>query len=496
MVQSIPASKIVNIIPNVIAAGGAAMVLSGLILTDSVRSPIGSVLEFNSAAAVTAYFGSGSAEDTIATSYFAGPNGASIRPAQLFITQYNQADVAGWARGGVVDLATVKGITSGTLTVTVNGTAKTSSALNLSGATSLSNAAALIQAAFTIPGFTVAYDSILGGFVITSATTGAASTIAVTDGTNAGLLKLNSAGGLVTSAGAVAAVPAAFMDAVVAQNQAWFGFTTSFNASVAQGTAFAAWTNGQNKRYWYVCWTTDANNLTANPSNTTMAAIKAASYGGTTVFYAPNNTYKVAALALSWAASLNFAATDGRTTLAFRSQDGLVADVNSAANFDLLQANDVNFYGAYGTANSLSNYIYPGSISGSFLWADSYANQVWLNDSLQSSLQSLLTAMNSIPYNPDGFGLVRTAMAGPITDALNFGAVRAGVVLGTNQIAQINDAAGNTDAANSVSSDGYYLSVTDPGATARTQRKTPNIRFFYADGQSVQQINFNSNEVQ
>lgn len=496
MVQSISANKIVNIVPNVIGAGGAAMMLSGLLLTDGVRAPLGSVLEFNSAAAVTAYFGSGSIEDGFAASYFAGPNGASIRPAQLFITQYNQADVSGWARGGVVDLATVKTITSGTLTVTVNGTAKTTSALNLSGATSLSNAAALILAAFTAPGFTFVYDSISGGFLITSATTGAASTIAVTDSTNANLLKLNAVGGMVTSAGAVAAVPATFMDTVVAQNQEWFGFATGFNANETQGTAFAAWTNTQNKRYWYACWSTDANNLTANPSNTTMAAIKAASYAGTTVFYAPTNTYKVAALALSWAACLNFNEDNGRTTMAFRSQDGLVADVASNTQFDVLQTNGLNFYGAYGTANSLSNYLYPGSVSGVFLWADSYANQVWLNDSLQVALQSLLTSVKSIPYNPDGYGLVRTAMSIPIADAIAFGAVRAGVVLSATQIAQINDAAGNTDAAASVASDGYYLSVTDPGATARTQRKTPNIRFFYADGQSVQQISFTSNEVQ
>ena len=66
MAASIPARAIVNVLPNVISAGGSGLDLIGLILTDSTQIPLGSVLSFASAADVSAYFGPLSTEATLA----------------------------------------------------------------------------------------------------------------------------------------------------------------------------------------------------------------------------------------------------------------------------------------------------------------------------------------------------------------------------------------------------------------------------------------------
>jgi len=55
--STIPASAIVNVQPNVLAAGGSAIDIIGLLLTTDIRVPIGSVMDFASAAAIDAYFG-------------------------------------------------------------------------------------------------------------------------------------------------------------------------------------------------------------------------------------------------------------------------------------------------------------------------------------------------------------------------------------------------------------------------------------------------------
>jgi hypothetical protein len=75
----------------------------------------------------------------------------------------------------------------------------------------------------------VTYDSVSGGFVVASSTTGATSTIAFATGTIAASLKLTSATGAVLSQGAIAAVPAAFMDALVVVNSNWVTFMTTFD---------------------------------------------------------------------------------------------------------------------------------------------------------------------------------------------------------------------------------------------------------------------------
>jgi hypothetical protein len=55
----------------------------------------------------------------------------------------------------------------------------------------------------------------------------------------------------------------------------------------------------------------------------------------------------------------------------------------------------------YATANQFQ-FFYLGQISGEFEWIDSYVNQIWLNNALQQADMTLLTQVNSVPYNVEG----------------------------------------------------------------------------------------------
>lgn len=495
---SIPASEIVSVVPSVIAAGGTALDLNGLILTTSTRTPIGSVVEFATAADVADYFGPSSAEAAAATIYFNGFDNSTKKPGDVLFAQYPTASVAAYVRGANVgDLSYVTGLAAGTLTITVDGVPKTSSSINLSGAASFSAAAGLILAAFTTPGFTVTYDSVSGGFVFTSSTTGASSTTSAITGTLAAGLKLTAATGAVMSQGAVAATPAAFMANLVLSATNWAAFTTLFDPDVSGNTnklAFAAWVNGTGNRFLYVPWDTDVTPTQSSAATGSLGYIlKDTNSTGTAPIYAPDAMYSV--FVLGYVASLDFEATNGRATLAFRSQTGLAATVTNATAANNLIANGYNFYGSYATANDQFVFTYPGLVSGPFEWVDSYVNQIWLNNALQLAIMSGLVQAKSVPYNQVGYTTIRAWCMDPILAALNFGAIRAGVTLSQAQIAEVNGAAG-INIASTLSNEGYFLQVKDATPQVRAARGSPPCSLWYMDGQSVQKVNLASILVQ
>jgi hypothetical protein len=151
--STIPVSEVVRITPNVLPAGGSAIALSGLVLTTSIRVPVGQVLSFSSPDAVGAYFGNTSIERRNADIYFDGFEGATKRPGVMLFAQYNTVAVAAYLRGGNVSGLTLTQLQAfnGLLSVTINGVVK-SATINLSGATSFTNAANIIANGLGIQG--------------------------------------------------------------------------------------------------------------------------------------------------------------------------------------------------------------------------------------------------------------------------------------------------------------------------------------------------------
>jgi hypothetical protein len=646
--STIPASQIVNVIPNVLSAGGNALDIVGVMLTTSDRVPIGAVLPFTSAPAVAAYFGASSNEATQATVYFNGFDNSSQKPGKMYVAQYPAVAVSAYLRSGnitaALTLAQLQALT-GTLIVSIDGYVRTASALDLSSATSFSAAATLIQtglnasiptaasvtgaiaagsASFTgsiagtvltvtgavtgtiAPGgvisgtgvtggttitsqlsgtaggagtygvsvaqtvasttisetygtltvsavgsgtisvgqtlsgsgvtastvvtglgtgtgltgtyyvnltqtaasttitakgtpVVVTFDSVSGAFIIASGITGAAATAGFATGTLAATLLMTSATGAVTSQGSAQTDPNTFMNGVASVTQDWATFWLNFDPDYGSGNAqklaFVQWTNSTSNRFAFVCWDTDASPTVSVPATGSLGALIAANnYSGTILIWEPSELYH-AAFACGWAASIDFSAHNGRTTLDFRGQTGLAAAVTVESVWSNLLANGYNCYGAFATANEQFLFMDNGSISGPFLWADSYINQIWLNNQLQLALMVLLTNTKSIPFNQAGYALVRAAIQDPINQALDFGAIRAGVTLSAQQAAEINNAAG-AQVAQYVQAQGWYLQIADANPQDRAARKLKTPLLWYTDGQSVQRITLTSIEVQ
>lgn len=348
---------------------------------------------------------------------------------------------------------------------------------------------------------TVTYDSQSGAFVVVSSTTGDSSTIGFATGTISAGLLLTQVLGAVTSQGADATDPTTFMDAIVLQTQNWATFWLGFDPDVsgnANKLLFSEWNNGQNNRYVYAAEDHDIVATEGTNETTTLGnIIKTRDLSGTITSYTPiaESPYFLGAFVAAYGASLDFDRTNGRATLAFKNQTGLGITATNATDAANLTANGYNFTGQFATANQDFNWYMTGSISGPFQWADSYYNQIQLNNALQLALMELLNNVGSIPYNPAGYSLIRAACLDPINAALNFGSIRPNVPLSQAQIAEVNNAAG-IPIDGILSTVGWYLQIKAAPEQSRQARQSPPMTLWYMDGQSVQQITLASILVQ
>jgi hypothetical protein len=645
---TIPASQIVSVVPSVLNAGGSALDLIGLMLTQSTRIPTGAPGSFPTAAAVGAYFGLSSVEYNRAQIYFKGFDGATKLPAAMLIAQYPSAAVAAYVRGGPANTLTIPQIQAltGNITVVVDGYTHTATSLSLSAATSYTAAGSLIQAglnasqpvsasvtgaiapsptttasgsiagnvlsvgtvtagtlvpgtiltgtgvtagtmitgqlsgsaggagtyavntAQTVPTTTltgsygvltvsavtsgtisvgqtlsgsgvaagtqvtglgtgtglagtyyvspsqtttsgtisaaatpvvVSFDSTSGGFVISSGIAGTASTIAYPTGTLADALYISATTGAVLSQGAAATTPGAFMSGITNVTQNWASFFSTFDPDGGSGNtqklAFAQWTSAQNNRYAYLTRDADTTPAVSMSAPASLGGIlQSTALSGTCPIYEPTASGKAAFIS-GCIASIDFTRTNGRITFKFRRQAGLAADVTDVLTSTNLTANGYNYYGAYATANNLFVIFAEGTVSGPFQWLDSYVNQIWLNNALQLAILNTLANNNSIPYNAAGYALVEAACLDPINKAVNFGAIRAGVVLSAAQAAQVDNAAGLT-ISTVLNQRGWYLQILDPGAQVRQARQSPSCTLWYMDGGSIHKIVLASIELQ
>ncbi|MGG6193057.1 DUF3383 domain-containing protein [Pantoea allii] len=492
--MAIPLTKDVQINPGVLAAGGSAVDLNGLILTQSAYAPVGNVASFSTKEDVAKYFGSTSDEYSMAAIYFSGYDNSTKKPGTLLFAQYNVAPVSAWLRSGSmanVTLEQLKAI-SGILTMTVDGVVKTSTNIDLSGATSFAAAADLIESAVG-NSVVVTYDTTQKAFIITSATTGAGSSVSYATGTASAALKLTAASGAVLSQGADAQNPTTFFISLLDKAQDWAVFTTSFEATDDEHLSFSAWVSAQNFRFAYVAHTSEASALVSGSTDTVAYSIITVNgYGSVLPVYGTNLH---AASALGYAAALDFDRQEGRVTFKYRSVAGLAPFVSSSAAYDALIANGYSFYGAYTANNYSTSYWADGSVTGDFKWFDSFCFQIWLNANLMQDVVELFKSNRSLPYNTRGDAAIEASMADTFAQGVVFGGIRVGVDLSSAQQNEIINAVGS-DITQTLNAKGWYLFLPKATAEQRAARIRPGCSVYYTDGGSVQKLTLASIMVQ
>lgn len=359
------------------------------------------------------------------------------------------------------------------------------------------------------------YNSILGCFDIHSGTTGSGSSVSFCSGAAATSLLLTQATGAVQSLGAAADTPSEFMTWITSQTVNWVSFMTSweptdYDKATNESSSFAYWNNAQDDSFRYCMWETNVLDTESGGPSAAVEQILQADVSGTVMIYTnPNVTTlagEKAAFAMSWAACLNFNELNGRQTLAYKSYTGGLPDVTNGTIAELLagppqnsqpgESNfGMNFYGDYTTRSAGFDLYQRGSISGPFVWDDTYTDQIWLNNALQEAILTGLSQANSVPYANPGYDRVRSWCLDPILAAVDFGAIVAGVELSQAQIQAVDQAAGLAIDQTLVQQ-GYYLQISPATAQTRALRASPPCTLWWCDGGSVQAIDLASITVQ
>ena len=427
--------------------------------------------------------------------------GTSASPISTISGTYGTLTVSGTITGtwGVGQTVTGGTTTAGTQ-ITAVGTGTGGAGTYIVNNTQTVTSAAL---ASTGTNATVAFDSVSGAFTITSGVTGAASTSAFATGTLSGSLLLTSATGAFLSQGVAPQTPAAALTLAVGITTNWVTYFTTVDPDFGNGNvqkqAFAAWKNAYPNRYAYVCWDTDPTPRASVPAAASLGAILAANSDSGTFLISNLTNGNQAAFISGAAAAIQFEAPNGRTTFAFRTQPGLVADVTTQTAAVNLGGNPqvngsfgngYNYYGAIGTANQNFVLMQRGTVTGPFKWMDSYINMIWWTNLLQNALVNLLSNSNSIPFNQVGGTLIEQALGSPIQQGLTFGAAAPGTI-SSAEIAEVNAQAG-ANISNTLQAQGYYLQVLQQSTAVRVNRGPWAITLWYLDRGSVQSISLST----
>ena len=489
--MTIPASELVDLQPRTIGGGANGLELNGVMLTQSPLLPTQVVYPFESPDSIGDYFGLNSKEYLYSTHYFSADDNKQKAPSTLYFYRYTDSAACAWMRGAALtaDLASFQGVTDGALSLAIDGTSVNLTAIDLSDCNSFSAVAQAIQTklAASSEGSTVQFNSNFNAFVITSAKTGAQSSVSYPTVPQTGtdlsaLMNLYENNGAILSKGSDAQTVTQMMQSVIEAEQNWFSFMPVFDETEEQKNEFAAWCNSKGTRFAYMANETNDKALVSN--NASCFAQQVSDYFGIFNGY---NTKEFCAFVMGVVAGIDFTRTNGRKTLAFKSQAGLAPTVSSAENAAALLGNGYNFYGDYATASEQFVLAQNGQISGAAKWLDTYAGQVWLKSVLQAAWLTVLMNVNALPFNADGYSAVRAASMDPINAALNAGVIVKGVSLSQAQKDQVNREAG-LDISQALYTQGYYLQIEDVTSQNRAARGPLKPNLWYCDGGSIQKI--------
>lgn len=503
--NNVSTSKFVNIIPQLISETGSGFELNGLLLTKNIKLPIKEAFRFTTATQVKNYFGSTSSEYAFAVNYFTANTGKTKIPPALLIANFLLTVQAGWIRGALLTstITEIKAITNGSLNITIGGVALTITGLNFSTANSFSDVATILQTAIraqedvsvteptAINNCTVTYSSDFNAFLITAGVTDSTGTvnfaIVSTTGTDIGtLFNLTEAKGAIKSDVQSSVITInEFMDNIVLKTQNWISFCKNWAFESSEDLQFAQWNSNKGIRYTYVEYDNLAVDINANSTADFASVLKASDISGTICNY---GDITIAAFVMGMIAAINYEVTDGRITLAYKQQDGLTVTCSNDDDYDALTQKGYNCYVRDGSANNTFFGYQKGTITGDYSFADAYINHVWLNDRLQVSIRDLFASVNSLPYNNASKGKIQSAIMNDINTAKNAGVINTEVTLGEEIINQVKSETGLDDVETTLYTQGWLLYIKDATDAQRAARTSPESRFYYVDGGSIQKI--------
>jgi hypothetical protein len=315
-------------------------------------------------------------------------------------------------------------ISTGSFRVTIDGVIKTLTGLNFSAQTNLNGVASVINAALT--GGVCAWDG--SRFSIVSSTTGALSTVthAVPAGSGFDIsaqLKLTVALALPEVPGYAAETPAQAAAALANASGAWYGlvFAASTMPTDDQLVAVGEFIEGASISRLLGATETNANVLVEAYTTDLASRFKVLGYKRTFVQYSAN-AYAASSY-FGRAFSVNFSANKSTITMMYKQQPGVVAELLTETQAQVLKAKRCNVFVQYQNDTAIIQY---GTMAGP-AYFDEMHGLDWFVDALQNAEYNLLyQSKTKIPQTDSGQNQLVNVAAAACEEAVNNGLVAPG----------------------------------------------------------------------
>ena len=404
------------------------------------------IRQYSSLDGVVADFGTSAPEYLAANLYYS----QSPQPETLFVGRWAKTATSALLKGGALsesqqDLANFTAVTTGGMKITIDGTLKSLSAIDLSAVTNLNGVASAVTTKLGASG-TCVWNAEFDRFEITSSTTGVTSTITYAEAPASGT-DISALLGLVTG---VASAPVngvaaeSLVDAVAeiaGMSNAWYGLQVA-DATLSESDvlAVAAFIEGAGQSRIFGYTTQNALALDGTSTTDIVAKLKAANYKRTFDQFSSSSPYATASI-FGRAFTVNFQGNNTTITLKFKQEPGVTAEGLNETQAAALKAKNCNVFVNYSNDTAI---IQEGVMANGYFF-DEVHGLDWLQNDLQTAVYNLLyTSTTKIPQTDQGINRIVTTLCERMEQAVanglvapgqwngpEFGALKAGQFLST-----------------------------------------------------------------
>ncbi len=460
---TLPVSRVVNVAVEMSPTAAALRNFgSCLILGDSdIIDTDERIRLYSSISDIATDFGISSREYLAAQAFFS----QSPQPTQVYIGRWAKSATAGRLRGRTLssaeqDISLFTAITTGTLSLTIDGASKSMASIDLSAETNLNGVASQISSALGVSG-SCAWTG--ERFVITSATTGTSSTVATTDtGTLSSLMGF---AGSATSVAGVAAESLASAITALLDYNTWYMVCVAPDASDDSIVEAAGLIEAASPSRMIGFTTQNSTEIDSTASSTLCSRLKGLGYNRTILVYSSDSPVAAASV-FGRMATINFEGSNTTLTLKFKQLPGVTAENLRSSQAEALKSHNVNAFCAYQNDTSI---LQEGITSGGWFIDETHGLD-WLQNRVETDLWNLLYTSKKVGQDESGATAIVSCVNKSLEQGVTNGLIAPGVWNG--------DAFGALESGDTLST-GYYVYIQpfdEQSQSDREARKAPPIQ--------------------
>lgn len=499
--MSISFTKYIDITSGVLASGNVRNLdLILRIYSSNSLIPSNSFAEYTNYAEVLAYFGANSNITKKAAMYFSFLSKFNMSPQKLSVASWVKTAVPAkiiGAASATAALSALTAITSGNLTLTLNGITHTLATINLSAAGSLTAVATalttLVQAADADANWTgavVAWNSSAGNFSLTGgvASPSGAVSVGITAASSPDVALLLGWENIATvysyGSPAVSLTNTMANSTQASNNFATFSYDDALNST--QILELATWNATNNNRYVFL---TPVSSATASAISAELLSIP-----GAAMTLSPLSAEYPELIPACVAASTDYTTRNCVQNYMFQTASGVTPSVTDDADSDAYDLLRVNYYGQTQEFGQIINFYQRGVLTGQGnapTDINIYVNEIWLKSAAGSALMSVMLSLGQISTNMAGRATLIATLQSVIQLALFNGVISVGKTLNNTQIQVITTITGDPKAWRQIQTIGYWLDVSFSSVVtldSRTEYQA-NYTLVYAKNDAIRKIN-------